>query len=110
MIFTASLLIESQNAAFEREPDQVRLILQAQFAHHIRAMAFGGAGADEEAVGDLGAGAAFGHHLQDLALSCRQHFVGVFRHVLDLFGVQIERLQGRTIVLDEPISPRNVSP
>src|ERR1035437_553513 len=58
--------------------DHFRDAAQAQFLHELSAMRLDRVDAQVEQIGDLLAGFALSHQLQDLALAGRKQFVGIF--------------------------------
>jgi hypothetical protein len=61
--------LRGDEAFADGEADEVGLALEAEFAEEIRAMRFGGAGADEKFLGDAGIVFSLGGELEDHAFA-----------------------------------------
>src|SRR5580765_2921521 len=66
-----------ENAATDREADQIGLGAETELAHQVRAVSFSRARADEEGGGDFGAGLPFGRELEHQSLAVGQGIVDI---------------------------------
>src|SRR5437867_6878605 len=72
-------MLQGQESAPERVPDQLRLITETELSHEIRAMALDGADADRQPPGDLRVREALGRQQEDFPLPGGQGLVGILR-------------------------------